>query len=829
MIIDVKGIELETGNTVFQAYADLGAVPFEQCYNKSEGKIYGVFYDEFFSSFDFGTIDYSGDNPQVNVIAHNFPAVTGMAFDANGQLWGVERLDDGNNTVTGSRLVKIDHTTGAVTAVGDTGLVPTFLSDGAIDTKTGYYYYTVCTENGAWLASIDFATGAASKLYDFSGNEQVIGVYVETPLAEPGAPAVVQNMYVDYEPGALTGTVKFTSPTQLFDGSAGSGALTYHIYVDKVEVSSGSTSFGAAVEAPVTVSTDGYFTVSARVSNSEGLSPQARQTVFFGSDELRDPYYLDAYYSDGKFTFYWAEDIPTVNGGYVNRDDITYTIRQVQPYEQVLFEGLTGITATYDFPMPSQRETYQFALSAQYHGKSTGEALSYPLAVGIGQMSLPYSQDFEDYMAMDEFILVDGNGDTQNWSIMEGRAVAPYSYMSDMDDWMITQPAPVEAGKLYTVKFKTWCQDATIPERLEVKWGNGPSPDQLTNTLMPVTEINVTPDAPMICEYAVVPQEDGMLCIGFHGLSVANSYWLSVDDLEISAGMEANVPDAATDFTGVTAPDGSAQVTLSFTAPTKDMSGGDLASLAKMELSRDGELIKTFTDVAPGAKLSYVDTPSLGNHTYSLVAYNAGGAGLSASLNIFCGVGLPAAPANVAVTETAKPGTVTVTWDPVTANADGQTIDSSAVKYNVYSFDGKQTRVLGTDLTGTSVEGAVVDAGAQSFVQITVAGVTDFGEGEGTLSRMLPVGVPYDGLSESFSYSTLSHVWSIKSNGANASIFSDASGIVSQDKDDGFLAFMGEYLGDSADFISGKVTVPTISPALTLWLYKMGTDDVNTL
>ena len=68
-------------------------------------------------------------------------------------------------------------------------------------------------------------------------------------------------------------------------------------------------------------------------------------------------------------------------------------------------------------------------------------------------------------------------------------------------------------------------------------------------------------------------------------------------------------------------------VTLKWTNPDTDQAGQPLDAVTKVELYRNGALVKEFTDCAVGAAMEYTDAPAeAGVYTYHVLAYNANGA-----------------------------------------------------------------------------------------------------------------------------------------------------------------------------------------------------------
>ena len=151
---------------------------------------------------------------------------------------------------------------------------------------------------------------------------------------------------------------------------------------------------------------------------------------------------------------------------------------------------------------------------------------------------------------------------------------------------------------------------------------------------------------------------------------------------------------------------------VSFKTPAVDFAGSPISSLTKVELRRGNELVKTWDAPAVNTALSFEDTPEQGGTTtYSVLAHNASGAGKEASITTFVGVDKPAAPENVKIVETATPGEVTITWDAVNTDENGNTINPALVKYMVAEKTSAGFEPLSDELSATSFTLQAVPAG----------------------------------------------------------------------------------------------------------------------
>lgn len=105
---------------------------------------------------------------------------------------------------------------------------------------------------------------------------------------------------------------------------------------------------------------------------------------------------------------------------------------------------------------------------------------------------------------------------------------------------------------------------------------------------------------------------------------------LTVANFLVEVGVEAGAPAAVTGFNVAQTPD-ELETVVSFKAPTKTAGGADLTDLTKIDVIRDGAVVKSFTgSLTPGAEYSYTDAEGLtvGTHVYQVIPYNTVGVGV---------------------------------------------------------------------------------------------------------------------------------------------------------------------------------------------------------
>lgn len=751
-----------------------------------------------------------------------------IACDGDGELWGIyTKFDNDYETCLGSYLYKISNMSGTLTEVGPTGYNNVYQSDATFDTATNRLFWTICDESEAgFLAEVDLTTGAATPIYEFPNADEVCGLVVLPPEADETAPAAVTDLEAAFDGASLTGTVNFKAPATLYDGTAASGDLTYSVLANGQELATGSTTFGANVAAEVTVPAAGLYTFTVTVKNATGESPKAQVKAYVGAD-TPEATSVTVEYSNGIMNISWLPVTASVNGGYIDVENVTYTVQRMPDYV-VVAEGIKVTSFADPVAEPDEITTYYYNVVAEADGLYSAPAQSNKII--LGSIVPPFTASFDN--DLDGFSTIDANGDGKTWMNYDGHARISYNTSLDMDDWLITPPIKFEAGKLYDIAADFFCQTATYPERIEVKIGKSAEPSAMTTVLLEPTEIQMVSGNPMKWSTEFVPETDGTYFVGFHGISDRDQYYLYVDNVSISAPKSADGPAAVTGLTVTPGDLGALTATVSFTTPDKALSGEAITSLTKVELLRNNEVINTWDAPAVATPLTYTDNlPASGDYTYSVVAYNEAGNGPEVAASVYVGVDYPAAIQNVHVVETANPGEVTITWDAVTATESGAALDPSQVTYQVYIFEGSTRVAVSSKISATTFTYQAVPAGQQNFVQYCVFAYTDRGEGEGNVSEFIPVGTPYNGFSMTSQEDLNTYILGLNSAGGGSwGIYGDNSGIPSQDGDDFFLGMNASNLNQYASLFTGYISLEgMVNPGITFYTYCIADADVNTI
>lgn len=823
----VKGVDLQTGNFVYTANASIGEIGTDLATDPTTGNIYGIFNNTSGEGYRLGTITYGGDPQFGEVVVETIAAMPGdwnaLACDKDGQLYAISKGSD-------SKLYKVDKATAALTEIGSTGVTPYNTSSAAIDPKSGRMFWSVSLEDHSGkLYEVNLTTGQANFLFDFPGNEQVTGLIVPTPAAEDGAPAIATDLSLDFPNGALKGNVNFTAPATTYDGKPATGQISYTINVDGKDFT-GTTSYGAKVNAEVEVEEAANYTFTVSTSNTVGTSPKAVIKGFVGPGVPKAPENVKASFADGVVTVKWDPVTESSNGGYIDPENVTYNVTKGTT---VITQNQKETVYTENVSLSDGLTVCKYSVSATY-----GQRTSAPTAANdlvFGNIVPPYKQTFDTESSLIEFTNIAPRGNKWDFFNNENQGQSMprvrYSLWYDMDAWLITAPVKLEGNKAYRINLDAFATATTNKERIELKFGMAPTAEAMTETLVEPTIVQGK-DATPLEGYLTAPA-DGEYYIGIHGISDKEQAYLYIDNLEIAEGISATAPVAVSDLSVLPGANGAKETTISFTAPSKDFSGKPLSTISKIEVLCGDNVIETFTNVAAGTKKEFKHTlAAAGDYTYTVIPYTGEVAGQQASSTVYVGFPLPADLKEASFTETTIPGEVTVTWTPVTTDINGQPLDASLITYAICEVgENGAGRTLYDGLQGTSKTFCAIPEGEkQEFVQFMVFAETEKGRSAGVKTNLLPVGPDMTSFEESFPNGTpTTPLETGYENNGEWVLLADMSDIQSVDGDNGFAA-MYSATGGNAGLFTGKISLANfLNPALTFYVYNWSDETTKDL
>ncbi len=282
----------------------------------------------------------------------------------------------------------------------------------------------------------------------------------------------------------------------------------------------------------------------------------------------------------------------------------------------------------------------------------------------------PYSNSFGSNDEWNWWEAINNNNDNRTWTYnASGYAQYQYSTSSTADDWLVTAPVTLIAGRTYKFNINAWARSSGYPEKLEVKLASANTAAALSagQTVIGSTTLTATSNTNTLSNENVTVTTSGNYYFGIHCFSDADMYYLYVDNLVID--VEA-VPEHDLGI-ALSAPASVGAGNTATVTATVTNAGGYAETGYTVSFFADGTLISTQTggSLATGASATFTfDYPTTANDGGTTVNFtatvtcnddaNASNNNASASMSVFT---LPA-PENVVATPNNDNQSATVTW-----------------------------------------------------------------------------------------------------------------------------------------------------------------------
>lgn len=805
---DNKIYRVFNANTWMEEYSTTFALAASDlAYDPVSKKIYGCFVLDGMQT-ELGIIEPSTG---AYTSVANIQMLCAMAFDKEGNLYGITNYS--------GILYKVDKNTGEFIIIGPTLLSPMYVQSGTIDLKTGKFYWAASTVNGeAGLYEVNLETGVATSIVTFDNSESFTGLYTSDPIPD-NAPAKIEDLTIDFPNGNTNGHITFTMPSKTYSGAELSGEITYTLNINE-EIKKDRAQAGSQVTLPYTLENKLYL-VTAMASNEAGNSPMTVITQWIGKDTPKAVSNLTLNRtSNYDIILDWIPPTEGINGGYIDISELKYKITRypdniivAKDYTQNSFKQKINATK----PLK-----YWYVVTTYWNTTEGDEVSSNKVIIGPGY-SLPYSEDFSSSSAFGLFTVIDANNDGITWyyETVDGAPQYVKSNTEKANDWLITPPIQITPQGYYKISFKTW-GNYLYGEQIRVAMGTTPDLDGMNKELIPVSTV-MTND-PILMEAKFSVEEGGSYFFGFQAFSEPNLYRLFIDDIKIEQIALITAPTAVSDLTITAAEKGMCKTTISFITPSKNMKGETISQLTKVEIFREGNLIKTFENPNVKTKLTYEDaTPAKGFNTYKVIAYNDSGNGDDISAEVYVGTDIPEIATSIQLQE--KEDGIEIKWVAPKVGKNGGYIDPSTLKYKIIRSN--WTTVAENLSDPQFIDKTFEVKTGQRFVAYSIYAISSEGMGEAAESPIISVGKSYQiPFTESFSNSRSTYMEWISDNMGGASNWGvleagiDKNRTLPQDNDGGMMGMFSFMSNDQSRLISPKIRLDnTINPVLDFWVW----------
>lgn len=791
------------------------------CYDPIDNLAYGYFYSD--NGGDWGYMNV--DNFSVTHIAPLDVQLVSVAINEHGKAYGVGV--DGN-------FYAIDKKSGDMTKVGATGLTPYYMQSAAFDDE-GNLYWAASEAYSSGLYTIDVTTGKATEIGNFNGNEEVCALYALNAEVNRGAPSPAVTLKTDVSGSELTFPFSFKIPSTTAGGSNLTGEIDYEVKIDGVSVKKGKGTAGTEETLSLTVENPGYHLFKVILTNAEGSSEPATLRSWIGVDEPKSVRNATAEkISDNSIKITWETPDGGVNGGFFNADMITYNVMRL-PEGKIVAKNIKTTDFTDVIDLTEGQSLIRYLITPTVEGLEGKNAETNGIVIGHPYQT-PVDFTFDTEEDYNIFTVIDNNEtvtlDSGLWQFTpSGEAAGYVGGTKDGDDWLITPSVYLKARTNYIFSHDVLCYADTWPEEYSVYLGTSADIAGMKTEIVPSTTIWW--DEYRTKTVTITVPEDGAYYFGFHATSEAGSAFFLLDNISIHESNSLDAPAAVIGLKVEAGAQGAKEATVSFTTPENKVDGKKLEGKMTVSLCRDGVIVTSFADVAPGESMTYTDNAAADKamNTYEVFCSNAYGAGPTESAEVWVGLDAPSAPlaAKVTVNESGNP---VISWKhPEGRGVHGGYVDNSDLSYTVAVVKNGALVPVAQDTKQTScvdTESVFENTGAQAMHQYYIVPSSNkTGEYGNNATALYISGKPYAlPFKESFAGSQPTNFWAFTSTGGNGWSIGNDFSIGSQDDDDGVLSYLPAIPEVTATAMSGKINIAgSKNPQLTFYLRKMSIAD----
>lgn len=345
-----------------------------------------------------------------------------------------------------------------------------------------------------------------------------------------------------------------------------------------------------------------------------------------------------------------------------------------------------------------------------------------------------YSETFDTEEDFKTFTVQNYNGGAA-WEYDSSNQAAVIShsfseYKPSCDDWLISPTIHLQAGHKYTLKYHIWGNGGytTFVGEYAIAVGTGDDPKAFA-TIKASTELRKDEsDGDLKPTETFTVPEDGDYHIGFQCTNVSgNDYGqvsMYVDDISLSES-SVMAPGSVTDA-DVKTDGANLKATISFTAPTTDINGGELTSIERIDVTRDGATVGSVANPEPGKQYSVTDnSPAAGANTWSIVAHNESGDGDATTVSAWVGEDTPLPVTGIKIERTAD-GNASLSWTAPTEGVNGGYVDPSSMTYTITRLP--DNKVVSEEKTANSFTDAVDQTADGQVYQYSIEAVTADGK-----------------------------------------------------------------------------------------------------
>lgn len=274
-------------------------------------------------------------------------------------------------------------------------LGPTEVSETFEEGGKDFHIIFSCLRTGAYRLAIH-GISKANRMAVVIDNISIEKGY---PLEAPDAPANV--VVKPFEKGELCATVEFDAPKLSMKGEPLNSISKITLYrgdnLDKVGEITNVTP-GAHYSMVDEDAMNGMIRYSVVATNDAGDGQPADASGFVGIDAPTVPTALNVKDNlDGRFTLSWEAPVDGINGGYLDTDELLYTVYQLKDGEPVAIATEIEDTEYILSGLPvSGEQAFNFYFVSAFNDVAESKLTEFPAIISGAPYNLPFMEGFKE-------------------------------------------------------------------------------------------------------------------------------------------------------------------------------------------------------------------------------------------------------------------------------------------------------------------------------------------------------------------------------------------------------------------------------------------------
>ncbi|MEG2238942.1 MAG: carboxypeptidase regulatory-like domain-containing protein [Bacteroidales bacterium] len=386
---------------------------------------------------------------------------------------------------TDGNLYSINKAKASATLVGSTGIMPSGkFQSMEFDHSSNLLYWAANnkTDKKNHFVQLDYLTGKALSNDTIIDNMRITGMYIPYTLAKKDAPNAISNLIIR----ADTNSAKFTwtNPSICMDSTALSTLTKIEIYRNDQLVHT--------INAPVVGGQESwthsnlpignaYYKIVAYNSVGKGLTKMIKVWIGLDIPSAAAQVVLTKEKKIAKLA--WSAPTIGENGGAIDLKTLNYTIKR-NPFPQT-WKNIK--TTTFNDTTITELSNYTYEIIALTKDGEGQSAFSNILLIGDA-LNNPYYTNFGGAKEFAQWTIDNANKDDKTWSqtTIDDKAFVQYDASATLaaDDWLISPPIKLEAGKNYSLKIDIRTLTNNHSESLAISMGKGVNAAAMTMEVM---------------------------------------------------------------------------------------------------------------------------------------------------------------------------------------------------------------------------------------------------------------------------------------------------------------------------------------------------------